>query len=288
MSILFIDTDCDLPFDKAQKAGIEHIINMPYTICGEEHFYDLGPDYNAKDFFGLIRKGNMPITSGLNVETYREYFEPFFAKNEDILYVSFSSELSSTFNYLDTAVKELSEKYPKAKFARFDTRAISMGSGLPSYYAGLMHKEGKTNQEIIDFLTTFTKKIKTIIAPDDLNHLKRGGRLTGVAAAFGTLLQIKPIIKIINGKLVSTGKVNGRTKSIAVIADEVNNNVRETDKYPIIIFDADAKEDVAKLQKKVADAHPEAEIWSLDVGPVVGTHCGPGTIAAVYIGDIEE
>ncbi|HOO22884.1 MAG TPA: DegV family protein [Clostridia bacterium] len=288
MSVLFIDTDCELPIARVKEAGIKNIIKMPYTICGEQRYDDLGETYNAKEFFDKVRAGNMPITSGLNAEEYKEYFEPYFEKGEDILYVSFSEKMSSTFTYMDIAVKELSEKYPKAKFTRFDTKGISLGAGIACYYAGKMHSEGKSNAEIIEFLTTFIKRIHLYISPADLFHLKRGGRLTGAQAMLGTLLQVKPIIKLMDGKLVSTEKVNGRNKAIAKLADYAINDVRDTDKYPIIILDADCKEDAEKLRAKVAAVHPDADIWMIDVGPVIGTHCGPDTIAIVFIGDIKE
>lgn len=262
---------------------------MPYTICGQQHYDDLGKDtYNAQDFFNLIRQGNMPITSGLNAEEYKSYFEPYFAKGEDILYVSFSSKMSSTFNYMDLAVKELREKYPNAKFTRYDTKGISMVAGLPCYYAGKMHKEGKSNEEIIEFLDIFTKKMSCVFSPNDLNHLKRGGRLSGVQAALGTLLQVKPILKMVDGSLVNTSKVNGRKKALAVIIEETIQNVREIDKYPIVILNADCPEDAEKIEKALKNAYPEVEIWSLDVGPVIGTHCGPDTIATVFVGDMKE
>lgn len=289
MSVLFIDTDSELPFEKVKEVGIKNIIKMPYTICGEQHYDDLGESYyNAKDFFDKVRAGNMPITSGLNAEEYKEYFEPYFAKNEDILYVSFSEKMSSTFNYMDIAVKELSAKYPKAKFTRFDTKGISLATGLSCYYAGKMHSEGKSNDEIVEFLTTFIKKVNIIVSPANLNHLKRGGRLTGVQAAFGTLLQVKPLIRLVDGKLVNVAKVNGRNKAIASIAEDTIKEVREIETYPIIILNADCTEDAEKLRNKISAAHPQATIWALSVGPVVGTHCGPDTIATVFVGDVKE
>ena len=160
MSVIFIDTDSELPFEKAQELNLDDkfIIKMPYTICDKETFYDLGESYDAKEFFSLVRAGNMPITSGLNVEIYKEYFEPFFAQGEDILYVSFSEELSGTFKYHDIAIEELREKYPDAKYRRFDTRGISLVAGLPCYYAVKMHNEGKSNDEIVEFLSEFAPR----------------------------------------------------------------------------------------------------------------------------------
>ena len=109
MSVLFIDTNCELNYKKAKELGL-NVIRMPYTICDQEYFFDLGENYDPHKFFTLEREGNMPITSGLNAENYKEYFEPFFAKDEDILYVSFSSKLSGTFAYMETAIEELKEK----------------------------------------------------------------------------------------------------------------------------------------------------------------------------------
>ncbi len=283
MSVIFIDSDCELNYKTAEEVGLNNVILMPYTICNQEIFYDLGKSYNAKEFFDLVRKGNMPITSGLNVETYKEYFEPFFKKEEDILYVSFSAEMSGTFQYHDIAIKELQEKYPKAKYRRFDTKAISLAAGLPCYYAGLMHKEGKTNDEIVDFLNSFVYKVNAILSPNNLNYLKRGGRLSSAKAAFGTFLQVKPIIRLTDeGKLVNTSKVNGRNKCLSVIAQDVID--RADFNYPIIVLNADCLPDSDKIVDKIRATQPDADIWIYDIGPVIGAHAGPDTIACVYVG----
>lgn len=284
MSVLFIDDDSELNYKTADSLGL-NLIKMPYTICGEEHYYDLGRNYDAKKFFDTVRAGNMPITSGLNVETYKEYFEPYFKQGEDILYVSFSSQMSSTFTYMDIAVKELSEQYPAAKFRRFDTKGISMATGLCCYYAGVMHKEGKSNDEIIEFLDKFALRVNAVFSPNNLFHLKRGGRISAVAATAGTILQLKPIIRLNDeGKLVNTAKVQGRNKSVNYIAEDVIKHAEETDKYPIVILNADCPEDSQKIENKLRAAFPEADIWLYDVGPVIGTHCGPDTIACIYVG----
>lgn len=286
MSVIFIDTNCELNYKTAAELGLTNVIRMPYTICDKEYYYDLGENYNAKDFFGMVRNGNMPITSGLNSENYKEYFEPFFAKGEDILYISFSSELSGTFAYLETAIKELKEKYPDAKYQRFDTKGISLAAGIPVYVAAKMHNQGKTNEEIVAFLSDFIYRVNACFSANDLFHLKRGGRISAAAATFGTLLQLKPIIRLNDeGKLVSTAKVQGRNKAINYIVDDVIKNVQDTDKYPIVILNADCRQDSDKIEKKLREALPEADIWIYDVGPVIGTHCGPDTIACVYVGE---
>ena len=285
MSVIFIDTNCEINYKTAEELGLKNIIQMPYTICDKEYLYDLGKNYDAKEFFGLVRAGNMPITSGLNSETYRDYFEPYFKAAEDILYISFSSELSNTFTYLDIAIAELKEKYPEAKFTRFDTKGISLAAGIPVYVAAKMHNEGKTNQEIVTFLSDFIYRVNAVFSPNSLFYLKKGGRISTAKAALGTMLQLKPIIRLNNdGKLVNTQQVQGRNKSINFIINDVLNNVTDIDKYPIIILNADCAEDSDKIEKKLRESLPVADIWIYDVGPVRGTHCGPDTIACVYVG----
>lgn len=286
MSVFFIDTNCELWWEKAKELGITNIIKMPYTICDNEYYYDLGEKYNPKDFFSLVRQGNTPITSCLNAENYKEYFEPFFKKGEEILYVSFSSKMSGTFTFLDAAIRELSEQYPAAKFTRYDTKGISMGAGLSVYEAAKLHKAGKSVQEIIDFLDGFVQKVNAVFSPDSLVYLKRGGRLSSAQAFFGGLLQIKPLIRLnAEGALYSASKVNGRQKAINAIIEDVLEHVVETDKYPIVVLDADCGEDAQKIIDRIKTALPNATVWHQPVGPVIGTHCGPGTIAVCFIGD---
>lgn len=286
MSTLFIDTNCELWWDKAKNLGITNIIRMPYTICNKEYYYDLGENYNAKEFFDLVRKGNTPTTSCLNAENYREYFEPFFKKGEEILYISFSSKMSATFEQLDVAIKELSTKYPDAKFTRYDTKAISMATGLAVYEGAKLFNEGKSIAEIVAFLDTFAPRINVLTTPESLQYLKRGGRLSSGQAIIGGLLQIKPLITLTDeGKLESTGKVNGRNKAINTVANIVIERVQDVDKYPIVIMNADCKDEADRIENKIKAAFPEADIWSQTVGPVIGTHCGPGTIAICYIAE---
>ena len=289
MAVFFTDSDCELPLRVVKELKIEHLITMPYTICGEEHFYDFGPEYDPKVFFDLVRKGNMPITSGLNAEMYKDYFEPYFAAGEDILYVSFSSKMSGTFAQMDVAVKELSEKYPDAKFRIYDSKGISMAAGLVVYAAAKKFNEGCSNDEICAFLDKFALRTNACFSPYDLTQLRRGGRLSAASAILGNILQLKPIIRLDReGKLYSHAKVNGRNKAVNYIYDEVVKNASDLSEYPIIVLGADCPADVDKLAQKIQSALPEATIWKEDIGPVIGTHCGPDTIAACYVGKEER
>ncbi len=281
MSVIFTDTDCELWYTMMPELGCE-IIKMPYTIDGTEYFYDNGETTDFKDFYNRVRAGSMPVTSALNPVQYTEIFEPFFKVGEDILYISFSSELSGTFAHLETAIKALSAKYPAAKFKRFDTKNISWGAGLQAYYAIKEFKNGKSLDQVVAFLEKFTNEIGVYFMVDSLQHLKKGGRLTGLQAALGTLLAVKPILTVNEGKLVVTAKANGVTKAISYIAEHIKEKATELDKYPIVVVDADSSETAEKLIAKIKEAVGETEIWHYPVGPVIGTHCGPGTLGVIF------
>lgn len=285
MTAFFIDTDCELHYSKAEELGIKNIIEMPYTVCGKEYFYDLGKTYNAKEFFALLREGNTAITSALNPEDYKNYFLPFFEKGEDIFYVSFSSGMSGTFAYMDIAVKELQAQYPDVKFVRYDTKAISMGAGIPTIAAAKLYNEGKSVEEICAYLDDLVPYVNSVIVVDDLQHLKRGGRLSAAAALFGGILKIKPIIKLTKkGTLAALEKVAGRNKAIAVATDEIIANATRLDEHPIVIMHADCEAEAIRAKDKIAAALPTADVWIYEVGPVIGAHCGPGTLGFCFVG----
>ena len=282
MSKLFFDTDCELWYTMLPEMDCE-LFKMPYTINGKEYFYDMGEHTDFDAFYKAVRAGAMPITSALNAQIYTEILEPYFAKGEDMLYISFSSKMSGTFNHLDVALKSLREKYPAARFRRFDTKQISWGGGIQAYYAAKYFKEGHTLDEVYEFLEKNINSFTEYFAVDDLGHLKRGGRISAAAAAFGTLFSVKPILFVNNnGELQVSAKVNGSNKAISTLAEKVDMYGAELDKYPIYVLDADNKEAGDKLAAKILAAHPEAKIERYPIGPVIGTHCGPGTIGVIF------
>lgn len=286
MSILFFDSNSEVYFEKAQELKLDNCIRMPYIIKDEEYFYDLGENYNSKWFLGLIKEGNMPTTAALNAENYKDYFLPFFEKGEDILYVSFSSEMSGTFESMNAAVKELSAEFPKAKFARFDTKGISMAAGISVIEAAKMYNNGATNEQIAEFLQSFHQKVNAYIYVEDLHFLKAGGRLSAGQAFFGSLLKIKPIIKLDKmGKLNVYEKVNGTKKAWMTIANQTIADIREVDSYPIYIMEAGNKEGADFISNKITSAYPNATVIIQEVGPVITSHCGPGTIGICFVGE---
>ncbi len=282
MSILITDTDCELWYDLIPDLKVE-VIKMPYTVCGEEFFYDNGEHTDFKSFYDKVKAGNMPTTSALNPEQYLEFLEPLFAKGEDMLYIAFSSEMSSTFDHLQVALNQLQPKYPNVKFTRFDTKSISWGGGIQAYYGCKYFNEGHTIEETVAFLEDFTNHYSVCFMVDDLNHLKRGGRLSGLAATVGTMLGLKPMLTVTDeGKLTVTGKAMGLNKAYAYFMEQFRNKQDRLDQYPVVLIDADNEPFADKLAEKIKAEFENAVIWRYPVGPVIGTHCGPGTVGLIF------
>ncbi len=281
MSKFFCDSNCELWFDKVEQLGIDYI-SMPYTIEGEEFYYDLGKNTDARAFFAKMRKGAVPKTSALNEQDYIEYFEPVLKSGEDILYVTFSHKMSATFESMNKAIEELKEKYPDRKVTVVDTKHISMAAGLVVLYAAKKHNEGASDEEVVKFVEEFREKVKCYFTVSDLVYLKRGGRCSSFKAFVGTLFNIKPQITNVDGKLENFEKSKGRKKSLKDLVSYLDANNVDTS-YPIVIMNADTDEDTAFTVSMIKEKYADADIWEQLVGPVIGSHCGPDTVGMIFV-----
>lgn len=283
----FYDADSEMSLETAVKYGIDnrdYFIKMPYSIAGENYYCDLLTTEISSEFFKKVRAGEMPSTSALNSEEYKKIFEPAFSEGGEILYVSFSSAMSATFDHLEVALKELKRKYPDVMFTRYDSKAISMGAGLAVLAAAKCLQSGKSVAETVRHLDELVPRINITIVADDLNYLKRGGRLTAVKALFGTILQVKPIIKLTTaGTLIPTMNVSGRNKALMTMVNEIAARASEADDLPIFIMHGDCLAEGERVRDKLQSMLPKAKIVLQEVGPVIGSHCGPGTIGICFI-----
>ncbi len=285
MSVLFCDSDCELWYEDIERLNIEYI-KMPYTLDGVETFYDMGKTTDFKHFYERVRAGAMPITSAINPDVYEEIIEPYFKNGQDIFYIAFGREFSGTFDHLDTALKNLKVKYPKRKMTIFDTKAISLASGMQVKYAAELWKKGATDEELLAFLNDFTHHVNCFIAVDSLMHLYRGGRLSKAGMIAGSILGVKPILTFNEkGGLSVIKKINGRKAVARFLAQEVIEHARKTEEYEIFVLDADDKENGDRVYELIKQELPNAKIVRQPVGPVIGTHCGPGTVAVTYYAD---
>ncbi len=283
MSVFFTDTDCEMHYTDAESLGM-HIIGMPYTIKNKEYVYDYGKNINIREFYDDMRKGEIATTAALNSQDYINYFEPIFAAGEDILYVHFSSQLSGTFNYMQTALNILKEKYPERKVTCFDTGNICVGAGIQAIEACKLHNSGASDEEIIKFLTEFKDKVGIYFYVDSLQYLKRGGRISATSAVVGTMLNIKPILSVTKeGKLEKLLTVKGTKKAVDFMFKKFIDEYCDDDKYEVFVLDADNKAVGDELAERIRTSGKKVQLRRMFVGPVIGAHAGPGTVGIIFI-----
>ncbi len=281
--VFMTDSDSDLPFHLKEQYDIP-VVYMPYALDGKEYFDDLGQMLDHKSYFDAMRNGAVPVTSALNEASYMEYFEPIL-KEKDLLFVSFSSKLSCTLQAVYSAREKLLEQYPERKFIVVDTLRISGPMTLLVLKAHEMYRAGKSIEEVAGWLEENKLRAQAYFIVDDLKYLKRGGRISATAATVGTMLDLKPIIsEAADGTLGANDKIRGRKKAIAFIVDKMLEYAPDPEESPIIVLNADSPEDAERTKTLVEQKLPGANVLIENVGPVIGAHAGPGTIALCFIG----
>ncbi|MGI5900011.1 MAG: DegV family protein [Christensenellales bacterium] len=280
--IIMTDTNSDITYPFVDKYDIK-MIYMPYYIDGQELFSDLARSTRTQEFYKSMRDGATPTTSLLTQAQYVDYFEPYLQAGQDILFISFSSKLSASIEQAANAVTEMAEKYPQNRVVHIDSRHISFGEALMVIRAAKLRDEGKGIDEVAQAIEGDLMNYHSWFAVDDLVYLKRGGRLSATSATFGTIMDIKPILTISHdGRIVPAAKVKGRKKAIKALLDKFEE--LSEDKKLVVILDADSANEAGLLQKELEDRYPGIEVLRIPVGPVICTHCGPGTIALVFPG----
>ena len=279
---LFCDSNCELWHTRVKELGLE-LIRMPYTVGDKEYFYDMGEHTDFKAFFDQMRKGAVPKTSALNEFAYLEYFEPVLKRGEDIYYVTFSHCMSGTFAAMKSAIAKLKQKYPDREIRFKDSKTISLGSGFVTYYAALRYNEGASMDELDKYLDELIPHTATYFVVDDLTYLYRGGRVSGVSKVMGNLLGIKPILYFNEeGKILNINKVKGFKKALGVLRDYMKEKGSELDKYKTFMLQADCEQVAEEFAQSLRNEFPGLDLEIQPVGPVIGSHCGPGTIGLIF------
>lgn len=279
---LFCDSNSELWYTKVQELGI-NVIRMPYVLDGEEHFYDMGEKHDFKAFFDRMRAGATPKTSALNEYAYTEYFEPILARGEDIYYIAFSEKMSGTFQAMKRVIAQLKEKYPDREIRVKDSKSISLGCGFAVYYGALQYVNGATMDELDTYLDDLIAHTATYFVVDDLTYLYRGGRLSGARMVLGNLLGIKPILCFDKeGKIVNTAKVKGMRKALSELLSYARKRGEDLEKYKLFVMHADCEAEANAFAEKLREAFGAIDVVVQPVGPVIGSHCGPGTLGLIF------
>ena len=282
--IIMTDSCCDLPYEFTMDNNIV-VIPLRLTLRGETIEDDLGKTLKYSDFYKAVREGEMPKTAQANVYEFEQLFEKYIKDGDKVIYIAFSSALSGTYNSACVARENLLEKYPEADISVTDSKSASMGLGLLVYYANEMLKSGKNKEEIIKWIEENKLKVIHWFTVEDLNHLFRGGRVSKTTAMVGSLLSIKPVMHVDNeGRLMPVEKARGRKKSLSSLVNKVAEGIVNPEEQVVFISHGDCIDDVEYVKEKLLQKIKVKDIIVNYVGPVIGSHSGPGTVAIFYLG----
>ena len=282
--VFMTDSDSDLLYSIADERHIP-VVRMPYSLDGQEYFDDNGRSGVEKNLFDRMRKGATPSTSCLPTDAYLEYFEPVL-QEKDLLFIAFSSQMSSTINNIFEAREQLLRKYPSRKFIVVDTLSICAPQTLLILGAHDLYTQGKSMEEVEKWVLKNRLRAHAWLTVSDLKYLARGGRISSTSAFFGSMLDIKPIICMgKGGKLDPAEKVQGRKKALRTIVDRTAEYIEHPEEQTIIIMHGDVKEEAETLAKMLRQYIPDIKDIRIQmIGPVIGAHCGPGTLACCFMG----
>ena len=276
------DTSANLPTAELQWHQL-YLLPFSYIVNDVEHqCLDLTA-FDGDAYYELLRH-TPASTSMISMDQYRQLWEPLLEEGHDILHVGMSSGISGAYQSAVMAARELREEYPQRRLVVFDTRAASLGEGIQVLHAATCREAGYTLDETVRELAELRPRIRQIFTVDDLMHLRRGGRVSGVAAAVGTALRIKPLLKGDEaGRIVVFGKVQGRKRSVRALADNFAANAELLGRWPIGIAHAGCRDEALALATMLRESDPKARIIVVDYEPVTGSHVGPGALALFYV-----
>jgi DegV family protein with EDD domain len=282
--VIFTDTACDSPVDLLNAWGVKYA-SLTFRFTDEDREYAEN-DIPSHDFYERMRAGGIAKTSAINTETFRKTFEAELKEGHDILYIGFSSGLSTTYNSGRVAAQELAEKYPERTVITIDSLAASAGFGLLVALAAKKRDEGADLQAVADYVRELIPHLCHWFTVDDLVYLKRGGRVSPTVAFVGNLLGIKPVLHVDDeGHLINITKVRGRRTSVMALAQKYGELLQSAENNVAFISHGDCLED-ANLLKDILESNYGARVELITpVGTVIGAHSGPGTLALFFIGN---
>lgn len=282
---IITDSCCDLSQEYLKDNNVE-VIPFPYFIDERDYVDDFGNSLSYENFYNFIRKGSMPTTSQITAFSYIQTFKKLVEEGYSIIYIGFSSALSQTYNNSLLAIEEIKEDYPQADITSIDSKSASVGLGLLVYYACEKIREGKTKEDIINWIEDNKLKVNHWFIIDSLDHLCRGGRISSTGAAVGTLLDVKPLLNLDdNGQLRVVKKIRGRKKAIKELINELKTGITNPEEQIILINHGDCYQEAEKLRKNIIDEIKVKNTAINYVGPVIGTHTGPGMLCVVFLGN---
>lgn len=285
--IITTDSTCDLPKSYIKENNIRV---LPLTYVLEGVTYNIDKTLPINEFYGKMKSGAMPTTSQVNPEEAKKAFLSILEDGVGILHIAFSSGLSGSYNSARIAAEELREENPEYVICVIDSLCASLGEGMLVHKAVKLKEQGKTIQEAVKWLEANKLHVCHNFTPDDLNHLYRGGRVSKTAAILGTMANVKPVLHVDDeGHLIPLSKVRGRKKSLVTLVDnmekQIGSYIEENKRDGVFIGHGDVEEDARFVADLVKERFGIESFLINYVGPVIGSHTGPGIMALFFMGE---
>jgi len=285
--IILTDSSCDLSQEMVQELDLS-VLPLSFIIQGRTlKNYPDNRDMSPKEFYQLIREGEMPTTAAVNMQQYVDFLTPVLEAGKDVLILSFSSGLSATCQASLLAAEELRSQFPDRKIYVVDTLCASLGQGLLCWYAAKKRQAGESMEAVRDWCEENKLHLCHWFTVNDLMHLKRGGRVSAATALVGTMLQIKPVMHMDDeGHLINVSKARGRKASLDALVAKVGELGTDPAQQPMMmICHSDCRADVDYVAGQMREKYGVKNIEVNDIGPVIGAHTGPGCISVFFLGE---
>ena len=282
---LIIDSCCDLPASVVERPGV-YLVKFPYLFGTQEHEDDLYQTTTPHDFYERMRKGEFPSTAQVSMTAYKEAFEWAQAQGMPCVYLSFSSGLSGSFNTACLVADTVRAEHPDFELHIVDTQLASIAEALLVYEAFNQREHGLTAAELAAWANEAKYFVNALFMVDDLESLRRGGRIPDAVAHAGAKLDVKPVLTFdLDGKLSLKSVARGRKKGIKQLVEYFNDRAdKDNPSQCVVVADSDCPRDLERLEEMVAKSCDTALVLASSVGPVIGSHVGPNMIAIVFWG----
>lgn len=280
------DSSANLLDETIDKNDIK-ILPLTFMVDDVQHTsYSTSQASDLAKFYKMMRDGKVITTSLPNLQSSKAMLEEILKSGSDLYYIGFSSGLSGTYTAIELILKELAATYPKQKVLSTDTLAASYGEGMLVCYAIDMRSEGKSIDEVFEWVEKNKLRLAHWFTVDDLHYLERGGRVSKTAAFAGTMLNIKPVLHVDNeGHLIPMQKVRGRKKSLDALVSHMEQSIEIPYKDKVFISHGDCLDDANYVADKVKEKFGIDDVSINILDPVIGAHSGPGTMALYFLGN---
>jgi DegV family protein with EDD domain len=287
--VIVSDATFDLPANIIEEYGIK-VIPMGFYIDEQEYtHYPDERELSIEDFYDKLKNGSISRTTQITPTVFIDYFTALLKQGLDILYISFSSGLSGTYNTSQLIIKELREEYPERKIYGIDSLCASIGEGILVLNAALQKRNGMDIEQLCTWVEENKRRARHWFTVKDLFFLKRGGRISSIEAMIGTALKIRPVLTTDDaGKLVVNSKVRGSRAELDFMLNKLTKEGTVLSEQVIIIGHGDDLEQALELECLINSKVQVKQILISKIGPIIGTHTGPGMLALTFMGNKSE